>query len=204
MNHKVRNVQELYVSAEQLYKQGVTGGDSSADGIIHNLVQGIENLKQNWKGVDAGLRLQEVIKVHNSMVNVRNNLASLSIESSRIAVNYREIQMANGARLDTLQPITTEPKTAMGDYFDGADTVDINPEAEVGKGFIDSANNALDGFESFVRAKHNEIMGNWLAGAGRNEAESAFESYMSNVKKYKQTLSEVSDNITSALQNYNF
>ena len=24
MNHKVRNVQELYVSAEQLYKQGVT------------------------------------------------------------------------------------------------------------------------------------------------------------------------------------
>ena len=23
MNHKVRNVQELYVSAEQLYKQGV-------------------------------------------------------------------------------------------------------------------------------------------------------------------------------------
>ena len=46
MNHKVRNVQELYVSAEQLYKQGVTGGDSSADGIIRNLVQGIENLKQ--------------------------------------------------------------------------------------------------------------------------------------------------------------
>ena len=78
MNHKVKGVQELYASAEQLYKDGVTGGESSADGIIKNLVQGIENLKQNWKGMDAGLRIQEVINVHNSMIVVRNNLASLA------------------------------------------------------------------------------------------------------------------------------
>ncbi len=204
MDHKVRNVQELYVSAQQLYKDGVVGGESSADGIIGNLVSGIENLKQNWKGTDAGLRIQEVIKVHNSMVNVRNNLASLAIESSKIAVRYREIQMANGARMDSLQVLNTEPKTALDDYFDNADTIDINPEAEVGKAYIDRANAALDGFEALVRAKHNEIMGNWLAGTGRNEAENAFESYMSNVKKYKETLSEVSDNITNALNNYNF
>ncbi len=204
MNHKVRNVQELYISAEQLYREGVAGGEASADGILSNLVQGIENLKQNWKGTDAGVRIQEVIKVHNSMVNVRNSLALLSVESSKIAVGYREIQMANGARLDTLAPINTELKNNLGDYFDGADTIDINPDAAVGKNFIDRANNALDTFEATVRTKYNEIMGNWLAGSGRSEAESAFNTYMSNVKQYKQKLSEVSENITNALQNYSF
>ena len=204
MNHKVKGVQELYASAEQLYKDGVTGGESSADGIIKNLIQGIENLKQNWKGMDAGLRIQEVINVHNSMIVVRNNLASLASESSKIAVNYRQIQMANGVRADELHIINFEPKQKLDEYTDTADTIDINPEALVGKQFIDNANGALDGFESFVRSKHSEIMSNWLAGPGRNEAESAFESYMSNIKKYKETLSEVSNNITSALQNYDF
>lgn len=204
MNHKVRNVQELYISAEQLYREGVTGGEVSADGILSNLVQGIENLKQNWKGTDAGVRIQEVIKVHNSMVNVRNSLALLAVESSKIAVSYREIQTANGARLDTLTPINTELKNNLADYFDEADTIDINQEAAVGKAFIDRANNALDTFEATVRKKYNEIMGNWLAGSGRGEAESAFNAYMSNVKQYKQKLSEVSENITMALQNYSF
>ena len=61
MNHKVNNVQQLYVSATELYNNIVVGGDASADTIITNLTEAIENLKQNWKGVDAGLKIQELI-----------------------------------------------------------------------------------------------------------------------------------------------
>ena len=192
MNHKVNNVQSLHESAMTLYNNVVVGGDSSADSILYNLNQGIENLKTNWKGKDAGLRIQEVIKVHNAMVAVRNALAQLAVDSSKVA------------GLETLTTLSFEVKTILGDYSDNADTIDMNPAAESGKNSIDAANNALDSFIGAVKTKYSEITENWTAGTGREAAQSAFDSFLANVNQYKQTLSEVSANITTALQNYTF
>ena len=204
MNHKVKNVQGLYESAMTLYNNVVVGGDSSADTILYNLNQGIENLKQNWKGKDAGLRIQEVIRVYNAMVSVRNALAQFAEASSKVAANYREVQNANGAGLETLTTLSIEVKTNLGDYSDTADTIDINPAAANGRNSINSANDALESFKLAVQTKYGEIMENWTAGTGRDAAQNAFYSFVANVNKYKQTLSEVSSNITDALQNYTF
>ncbi len=204
MNHKVNNVQNLHESAVALYNNVVVNGDASADTILNNLNQGIENLKNNWKGKDAGLRIEEVIKVHNAMISVRNALASLAVDSSKVAANYREIQNANGAGLEDLTTLSFETKTNLGDYSDTADTVDINPAAEQGKKLIDNANNSIDTFAGNVRVKYDEIMQNWTAGTGRDAAQNAFDSFISNVNQYKQVLSDVSANITKALQNYTF
>ena len=62
MNHKVNNVQGLYSSATDLYNTIVVGGDASADSILTDLHNGIENLKANWKGIDAGKKIEEVIE----------------------------------------------------------------------------------------------------------------------------------------------
>ena len=204
MNHKVNNVQNLHETATTLYNNVVVNGENSADSILNNLNQGIENLKTNWKGKDAGLRIEEVIKVHNAMVSVRNALASLAVDSSKVAANYREIQNANGAGLETLTTLSFEAKTMKEDYSDTADTVDINPSAEAGKNFIDSANNALEPFVGVVKTKYDELMQNWTAGTGRDAAQEAFDSFIANANKYRETLSEVSANITKALQNYTF
>lgn len=204
MNHKVNNVQNLHESAVSLYNNVVVNGDASADAILTNLNQGIENLKNNWKGKDAGLRIEEVIKVHNAMVSVRNALASLAVDSSKVASNYREIQNANGAGLEDLTNLSFEAKTNLGDYTDTADTIDISAAAEQGKKLIDTANNSLDTFTSNVKVKYDEIMQNWTAGTGRDAAQNAFDSFISNANQYKQVLSDVSANITKALQNYTF
>ena len=204
MNHKVNNVQMLHDDAMYLHNNLVVGGESGADSILNSLNQGIENLKANWKGKDAGYRIQEVIGVHNAMVSVRNALDQLAVDSSKVAANYREIQNANGAGLETLGTVATEVKTFLGDYSDTADTIDINPLAESGKSAIDNANNALDTFIADVRARYNSIMENWTLGTGRDAAQGAFESFMSNANRYKETLTEVSSNITKALQNYTF
>jgi len=204
MDHKVNNVQALHESAMTLYNNLVVGGEQSADSILNNLSQGIENLKNNWKGKDAGLRIQEVIVVHNAMVAVRNALAQLAVDSSKIAANYREIQNANGAGLETLGTLSFEVRTNLSDYSDTSDAIDINSSVEVGKSNIDNAANALEPFVSLVNAKYQEIMENWTAGASRQNAQEAFDSFISSVSKYRQTLVDVSSNITKALQNYTF
>jgi len=202
MNHKVNNVQMLHDDAVYMHNTLVVGGDASADSILNNLNQGIENLKANWKGKDAGYRIQEVIVVHNAMVSVRNALAQLSSDSARVAANYREIQNANGAGLETLTTLSFDVKTFLGDYSDTADTVDINSMAEAGKRFIDTANNLMDTFVNEVRVRYNNIMENWTMGSGRDSAQGAFEMFFANANKYKETLADVSSNITKALQNY--
>ncbi len=204
MNHKVSNVQQLYYSASDLYTNIVVGGDASADTIIHNLVDAIENLKQNWKGVDAGLKIQELIKVHNEMVAVRNALAQLAYDSSQVASNYREIQNTNGAMLEPLSPLSIDTKNVLGDYTDNADTIDINPTAEVGRSHIDAANGDIDTFINQTSSKYQEIMDNWTAGTGRESAQGAFDSFVANAKKYKETLADVSYNVSAALKNYSF
>ena len=204
MNHNVRNVQGLHEDAMYLYHNLVVGGDNSADSILYNLNQAIENLKSNWKGKDAGTRIQELISVHNSMVSVRNSLAQLATDSSKVSANYREIQNANGAGLDTLTILNYEVKTFLSDYSDVNDTVNINSLAEAGKNMIDNANNMLDSFTSGVKSRYDSIMENWTMGTGRDAAQGSFDSFIANVNKYKQTLTDVSANITKALQNYTF
>ncbi len=204
MNHKVNNVKDLYESSLELHDNLVVTGDTSADAIILNLASGIENLKRNWKGIDAGLKIQEVITVHNEMIEVRNKLATLAMEASKVASYYREIQIKNGAPLEFYNALTIEAKQALPEYVDNADTIDINPDAEQGKKNIDEANTNIEQFSQLVKAKYDEIMANWTQGTGRDSASEAFESFMTNVTRYKKTLSDVSENVGNALKNYSF
>ena len=186
MNHKVESVQGLHDDAFALYNNAVRGtADYSADTLINNLNEGINTLKSCWKGKDAVL-------------------GKLAADSSKIASNYREIQNANGAGLSALSTITSEDKTILPDYTDTADKVDITPEAEKGKAKIDAANDNIANFIREVSKYFNNIMNNWTVGTGRDEAKTAFETFNSQSTQYKETLSSVSSNITTALQNYVF
>ena len=72
MNHKVQNVEELYRDAEYLYATVVCGTTNGADEMLGDLQQAVEILKNNWKGADAGVKIQEIVSVHNELIEVRN------------------------------------------------------------------------------------------------------------------------------------
>ena len=200
MNHKVNDVGQLYEDARTLYEVVVK---EQADGIIDGLNAAIATLKNAWKGVDAGVQINNVVDVYNGMANVRNALANLAKDSSTVASNYREIQRLNSANIDALRPIEVERIVQpMEAYEDRRDTIDITPEAVNGRSKLDAANDSYETFKTAVDRQYNAIMDNWQAGPGRNNAEGAFSEFMANAKKYKQTLEDVSASITTALSNY--
>ncbi len=205
MNHKVNSVQNLYDDAVGLFNNVVTGGaNTSADTIISNIMAGIDNLKGCWEGKDAGVQIQNLVVVHNGMVEIRNALGSLAVDSSKIASNYRNIQNANGAGLEELGVLNLEERAKTGDYSDTRDTVSITEEANQGKAKIDAANDAMDGFIGDVKKYYGQIMDNWTNGTGRDQATEAFDTFLANSAKYKETLNNVSNSITQALKNYTF
>ena len=204
MNHKVENVEELYLNAEHLYNNVVCRDTTGADGMLRNLSQAVEILKNNWKGADAGVKIQEIITVHNELVEVRNALAALSRDSSKVASNYRRIQLENGAPLGELYALNVTEVAEKEAYADNADTIDINPEADNGRKLVDEVRDAIDGFIIDSKKTKDDILGNWQIGTGRNDADEAFNKFESNAKKNKDKLLDVSTNITKALQNYQF
>jgi uncharacterized protein YukE len=205
MNHKVNSVQSLYDDAVGLFNNVVTGGsNTSADTIISNIMAGIDNLKGCWEGKDAGVQIQNLVVVHNGMVEIRNALGSLAVDSSKIASNYRNIQNANGAGLEELGVLNLEERAKTGDYSDTRDTVSITEEANQGKAKIDAANDAMDGFIGDVKKYYGQIMDNWTNGTGRDQATEAFDTFLANSAKYKETLNNVSNSITQAIKNYTF
>ena len=165
---------------------------------------GIDNLKGCWEGKDAGVQIQNLVVVHNGMVEIRNALGSLAVDSSKIASNYRNIQNANGAGLEELGVLNLEERAKTGDYSDTRDTVSITEEANQGKAKIDAANDAMDGFIGDVKKYYGQIMDNWTNGTGRDQATEAFDTFLANSAKYKETLNNVSNSITQAIKNYTF
>lgn len=205
MGHKVASVQTLYDDSMALYNDVVEGsGDYSAKTIIDDLAAGIANLKENWGGKDAGSQIQNVITVHNAMIGVRNALAALANESSKVASNYREIQNSNGAGLEQISALTAETKAVMGDYSDDRDTIDIRPDVATGQAKVNNAKTEMDLFIPKVRDAYNRIMENWTEGdESREQAKEAFETFLTNVDTYKEVLAQASNSIDTAIKNYN-
>jgi uncharacterized protein YukE len=205
MDHKVKDVQELYNSSTNLYDNVVVKGDASAETMLEDLNSAITNLKENWKGADAGINIEQVIKIHNTLVKVRNDLAGLACDASKVAAHYREIQINNQATfLPTLEGLTYTEKNNMEDYEDTADTIDINPEADAGRRDIEAVVNSIDTFISSVQKAHKEILDNWTQGTGRNQADESFTEFINNSQVYKKELTDVATSIANALKNYSF
>ncbi len=205
MNHKVNSVANLYTSSIELYNKVVIGtNDTSAASIAKNLREGIEALKNSWQGMDAGTQINNVVTVYNAVVKIKNLLSSLTVETSKIAADYRAIQRANGANnLEELMKIKEDaPDTVMPEYSDSRDTVNITQDAVNGKNKVDAANTGMDGFITDVKRYFDEIMSNWTMGPRRDEAKQSFDEFVSKAPTYKNLLAEVSQSITTALQNY--
>ena len=203
MNHKVNSVQALHDDAYALFNNVVVGtADYSAETLIANLASGIQILKGCWEGKDAGVQIQNIVRVHNAMVGIRNTLGQLSVEASKIAANYRQIQNSNGAGMEIFGAISCEEKSIMEDYSDTRDTINITPDADNGRAKVDAANGAIDNFIQEVKRYYSAIMDNWQAGTGRQEAIDAFDAFLNSSNQYKETLASVSTSIQTALKNY--
>ena len=201
MNDQVVNeVERLYDTSVELYNDVVC---NKADTIIDDLDKAIAILSDSWKGADAGIQINNVVGVFNSMLNIRNALAGLAKSSQGVASDYREIQIANRANLENFEPLNiSESKPTKEEYVDTADTININSDSLQGKQLLDTVTSLYDEFKASVETHYNDIMGNWLAGDGRDVADDAFNEFMLNSKKYKEVLEDVSNSIAEAIKNY--
>lgn len=200
MNHKVNNVQQLYVDGMDLYKNVVL---ENADSIIDNLSQSISILKSSWEGKDAEVQINNVVEVYNGMVLIRNILVELAKEAVSAAADYRNIQIANRTNFDELSLLQTTLKNSMERHVDNRDTINITSDAARGQSILDTARASIDQFLNQVKLSHAKIMDNWQAGGKkRDDLERDFADFINKSSGFGTLLDTVSRSITDALRNY--
>lgn len=199
MVHEVNDVELLYQQSKNLYDVIVR---EQADNIINKLKNAKEILQENWKGIDAGIQINDIVNVHNKLVEIRNTLANLAKDSSIVASNYREIQKIANVGLESLAAIQINDLSTLPEYVDNRDTIDIETDVLKGKQELDVAISNYDDFKNNVIKRYNEIMDNWQAGTGRDNANMAFHDFIDSAKEYKDTLANVSTSIANAIKNY--
>lgn len=200
LDHGIKNVEDLYMDSRELYNTSVM---SKADSIIGDLTSAINNLRENWKGADAGVNITDVIEICREITEVRNRLADLARDANAIAVMYRKIQEGNRANLGDLPPISTVSRELYkNDYSDTADTIYIRPEAAVGKESIGTAAKDIQAFVDSARLYKNKILDNWYMGPGRNQADDAFDAFDKSSKVKQAKLEEVAQIVGKAVDSY--
>ena len=200
LDHGIKNVEDLYMDSRELYNTAVM---SKADSIIGDLTSAINNLRENWKGADAGVNITDVIEICREITEVRNRLADLARDANAIAVMYRKIQEGNRANLGDLPPISTVSRELYkNDYSDTADTIYIRPEAAVGKESIGTAAKDIQAFVDSARLYKNKILDNWYMGPGRNQADDAFDAFDKSSKVKQAKLEEVAQIVGKAVDSY--
>ena len=200
LDHGIKNVEDLYMDSRELYNTSVM---SKADSIIGDLTSAINNLRENWKGADAGVNITDVIEICREITEVRNRLADLARDANAIAVMYRKIQEGNRANLGDLPPISIVSRELYkNDYSDTADTIYIRPEAVVGKDSIGTAAKDIQAFVDSARLYKNKILDNWYMGPGRNQADDAFDAFDKSSKAKQAKLEEVANIVGKAIDSY--
>ena len=202
MKHSVKDIDQLYSDAKNMLDNVVTG---TADEVLSKLKSGIENLKNTWKGQDAGVNINNLVTVYNDLVGIRNDLGKLAVASAGVAKLYKDIQISNGASASSYQSLSVGDKSKLDAYSDSSAGADIVPEAENGKQNVDAAKDRFMNFVNESKSSYNKIMENWTEGGEeRASAVQAFELFLKAAEGYINTMSSVSTKIANALENYNF
>jgi len=202
MEHRVENVGSLFEDSKKILIEVVKG---TTDDMLGNISSAINNLKNTWKGKDAGVQIMNVITTYNILVKFRNDLSKIATNCMEIAAKYRNVHISNGVSAEHFSVSRIDDLPTLQEYFDNADTVNILPQADSSRASLEKAVVNMESLLTLIREYQGKIFNNWVSGGStRENAYFVFENFIRTADRYSTSLSDTAKSIKTALTNYNF
>ena len=196
-------VGKLYQNAVDMKNRMISANSSgSTDYTLMLLGSAIDNLKRNWEGMDAGVRIQELIDVYNFIIQFRENLCAIIKDLADSASRYRNIQIVNGGTASDLALLTIEQKAVMQSHFDNRDIVNINPAADTSVQSLIDAKESFDKMIGISQTLKDDAEISWQMGPNRNQIMQRLNDSILNSNKHSKKIAEVTEHVRNALKNY--
>lgn len=203
MEHRINSIDELHAEAKKLNSDNV---QNDLDNKIKTLQDTITLLSTVWGGDDAEVNINNLRYVCNGLIDLRTSLCELATASADVAVKYRAIQISGGASTSQLERlVTTEAASKYpGEYQDTiGDGVNMSKdEAKSCRDKVARVSSELENSKTNIKNRMDNIENNWTAGPKRDCADSAYQTFNTNIRNYIDRLNEVDKALEHAVSNY--
>lgn len=198
MNIQVNN---LDLAFDQCY--GIhTLASNSGQTLINDLQNNINALKLHWKGSDATLHINNLIKVHKALVALITDAKLVTSDAADKIIAIQEVRKSNGGVGNVGSPLSKSAPSSvvLPEVSDTAETY-VVPEAKNDHMDLSNICNKYNSFIQEFTAKKDELFGNWLAGANIERAKTNFNEFLTNSTTYNGYLNSAKDNLGIAVSN---
>lgn len=198
MNIIVNDIPSAYTQCEGLNTLSSTQGEK----LISSLGTDITNLKNNWKGSDATVHINNLIKVYNAMVDIVTTAKTITAKAGANIIELQRVVSSNGgglnvgAALNAAAPesIAIQPVEETTEYY-------CSPSAKSDYAQLVEICTNFVNFKTQFSDLKKELMANWISGLNKEDAVAAFDYFDSMTDDYNNYLTSARDNLEIAINN---
>lgn len=171
-------------------------------GLMGELGNNINSLKENWKGSDATVHINSLIEIYGSInlmfVETANNILVPVTEN---IINIQRVRQSNGGsgRVgSSLANILGHPSIVRvedtSEYY-------CTPAAATDRATLEEIYNRFNNLRNEFNTQENTLTTNWTDGSNQAGAVRAFNEVENALYEYSNVIKKALDNLTTAVNN---
>ena len=195
------DVEQLYNIVCGLYNVEI---NTNARAVVTNLEEVAQNLTNYWKGTDAVIQTNNIVRVYTDLVKDFNNFAIGLVAMSHTVCEVRSVTVSNRGNVDELKPLEhVNFEIKLNEFVDNNEAIKVDYTV-MGNAVStlrqtcaimnDIATNILD-----FRGKAFEM---WLSGARRDEMMEVIEKLYNSLVSGVNQLELVMKSVSTAADNW--
>lgn len=198
MNINVRDLDLGYNQCEELNTLSKTSGAN----LIGNLGTDINNLKAHWKGTDATVHINNLIKVYDALVALVTDAKGVTATAGAAISAIQDVRRANGGSGNVGGPLDyNAPDSSSLGVVEATNEYYCDPSARADYSLLEQICNDYSNFINKFRSQKDSLMSNWTAGANRENAVKVFDEFDTNSETYNKYLTSAKENLSIAVNN---
>lgn len=192
------NVSTAYSQCEGLNTLARTSGEN----LIKNLESDINNLKVHWVGKDATIHINNLIKVYGALIELITQAKESSAAAGNSVIDVQGVIHSNCGEGNVGDVLPSNPPDAATiATLDDTDEFYCEPASKSDYTLLVQICTDFDTFRNQFASEKDELMTNWISGAGKEKAVEVFNNFESNSDIYKSYLINARDNLEIAVNN---
>ena len=198
---EVNNLDQGYEQCNEMHSLSQTKGKD----LVNHLSELIKHLEIDWKGSDATLHINNLIKVNDALNEILLEAISHSSDAASAMIALQIIRRKNGSGSSAVGQQLNKNFMSLPGFKMLSDTAEYNVAPGITSDYLDLVDFESK-FKQFVNEFENiksRLFSNWTGGADHTGALKAFNKFAENADVYEKYIEKAKDDLGKAIDNVN-
>lgn len=198
MNIEVTNLDKAYEQCFGIHQLASNAGQT----LINEIQNTVNSLKNHWKGSDATIHINNLIKVQKALVALITDAKLVTSNAADSIIEIQKVRKSNAGVGKVDSPLSKNaPSSVFLAEISDTQAFHVVPEAKTDHMNLTNICAKYDKFITDFKNLKSELFRNWLDGSNIAKAKSNFKQFLDNSDVYKGYLKNSKDNLGIAITN---